>query len=229
MHFMYKITNQINNKVYIGQTVDAVGRWSAHKSKAKVEEPIQYISRAISKYGVENFIFEVIASCRTQEDADETESMLISQYNSRDKQFGYNVKPGGNVAPHSEETKKKMSESMFVQIATKGHPAQGRIVSQETRELMRQIRLENPIEYTEEIRKNMSEAHIGIKDTEETKQKKSESAKEAWADRIDYSRKCEAPGCEVFGKAKYKIIDGVRYCNKHGLRMLRYGRLDNLI
>ena len=74
----------------------------------------------------------------------------------------------------------------------------------------------------------MSEVHIGIKDSEETKQRKSESAKEAWDKRIDYSRKCSAPGCEVSGKAKYKIINGVRYCNKHGLRMLRYGRIDCL-
>jgi hypothetical protein len=40
--------------------------------------------------------------------------------------------------------------------------------------------------------------------------------------------KCSAPGCEISGKAKYKIINGVRYCNKHGLRMLRYNRLDTL-
>lgn len=225
---MYKITNQVNNKVYIGQTIDANGRWSAHKSKAKVEGPVQYISRAIAKYGIENFVFEVIATCQTQEDADEVESTLIFQYDSRNKQFGYNVKPGGNVAPHAEETKQKIRQATIEQIATKGHPAQGREVSQETRDLMRKIRLENPIEYTNEIRQHMSEAHIGIKDSEDTKQKKSESAKEAWDKRIDYSRKCSAPGCDVSGKAKYKIIDGIRYCNKHGLRLLRYNRLDSL-
>jgi len=43
---------------------------------------------------------------------------------------------------------------------------------------------------------------------------------------IDYSRKCEAPGCEVSGKAKYRIINEIRYCSKHALRMLRYNRLD---
>lgn len=223
---MYKITNQVNNKVYIGQTIDVNGRWSAHKSKAKVEGPVQYISRAIAKYGVENFVFEIIATCRTQEDADEIESALIFQYDSRNKQFGYNVKPGGNVAPHAEETKEKIRQATIRQIAERGHPAAGRIVSQETRELQRKIRLENPIEYTEEVRKNMSEAHIGIKDFKETKAKKSESAKEAWDKRIDYSRKCETPGCEASGKIKYKIIDGIRYCNKHGLRKLR--ELDRL-
>ena len=218
----------MNSKVYIGQAVDPSRRWTDHKWNAKQENPIQYISRAMGKYGAENFIFEVIATCRTQEDANEAESILIQQYNSRDKQFGYNIKPGGNNAPHAEETKEKMRQATINQIATKGHPAAGRIVSQETRELQRKIRLENPIEYTDEIRQNMSEAHVGHKDSEETKAKKSESAKEAWEKRIDYSRKCSVPGCEVSGKAKYKIINNIRYCNKHGLRMLRYNRLDVL-
>lgn len=228
MHYLYRITNQLNKKIYIGQTVDARKRWGAHKSKSKTDSPVQYISRAMAKYGIENFIYEIIATCQTQEDADETESFLITQYNSRNKEFGYNVKPGGNVAPHAEETKQKISQATINQIATQGHPAAGREVTQETRDLMRKIRLENPIDYTDEVRKNMSESHIGIKDSEETRAKKAESAKEAWEKRIDYSRKCEAPGCEVSGKAKYKIINNIRYCNKHGLRMLRYNRLDSL-
>jgi group I intron endonuclease len=182
----------------------------------------------MAKHGIENFIFEIIATCKTQEDTDETESILILQYDSRNKEYGYNLMIGGSHGGHSEETKEKMRQATIQQIATKGHPAAGREVTQETRALMRKIRLENPIKYTEEVRKNMSEAHFGIKDSEETKTKKAESAKEAWEKRIDYSRKCEAPGCEVSGKAKYKIINGIRYCNKHGLRMLRYNRLDTL-
>ncbi len=229
MHYMYKITNNINGKVYIGQTMDISKRWGAHKSFARNDDkPRQYIHHAIAKYGSENFIFEAIATCRNQKDADIIEDQLIQQYDSRNKEKGYNLKAGGSHGEHSEETKQKQREATQRQIEEKGHPAAGRIVSQETRDLMRKIRLENPIDYTEEVCKNMSEAHIGIKDSDDTKQKKSESAKEAWDKRIDYSRKCSASGCEVSGKAKYKIIDGIRYCNKHGLRMLRYGRIDSL-
>lgn len=230
MHYLYRITNQLNEKVYIGQTVDAHARWAAHKSKSKTDSPVQYISRAIAKYGVENFTYEVITTCQTQEDANETESILIEQYNSRDKQFGYNIKPGGNTAPHSEETIQKIREATFEQIAEKGHPSLGKIRSDEARANMSaaQQALDRTNMYTEEVRQQMSKSHIGIKDSEETKQKKSESAAKAWEERIDYSRKCGAPGCEVSGKAKYKIINGIRYCNKHGLRMLRYNRLDTL-
>lgn len=246
IHYLYRITNRVNGKIYIGQTVQPEKRWNQHKTSAASDNPKMIISYAIKKYGNEAFDFEVISSCKTWADANETETLLVSQYNSLAPN-GYNGSLGGYNAPKSEawlqamrdwhtslspEKKEARSEmhrqSILKHIATKGHPAAGRIVSQETRNLMRKIRLENPIKYTDEIREHMSAAHLGHQDSEETKQKKSYSAKEAWEKRIDYSRKCEAPGCEVFGKAKYKIIDGIRYCNKHGLRMLRYGRLGSV-
>lgn len=228
MHYLYRITNQLSGKIYIGQSNNPEYRWKQHKYDSQRTEPIQYIHRAIAKYGIANFVFEVIAGCKTQEDVDFTEDQLIEQYESRNKDKGYNLKAGGSHGAHSEETKEKQREATLQQIAEKGHPAAGRIVSEEERELHRKLRLENPLNYTPELRQKMSEAHVGIKDSEETKQRKAESAKEAWEKRIDYSRKCEAPGCEVSGKAKYKIINNIRYCNKHGLRMLRYNRLDTL-
>jgi len=121
---MYRIINIIDGRVYIGQTVNPGRRWSDHKWLAKQKHE-QYIHRAMSKYGVENFEYEVIATCLTSEDANETEKLLIRQYNSRDKEFGYNVAPGGETPwnlglpkelnpltgiPRSEETKKKISE-----------------------------------------------------------------------------------------------------------------------
>jgi len=75
----------------------------------------------------------------------------------------------------------------------------------------------------------MSEAHLGHQDSKETKENKSESAKRVWVQRIDYSEiKCQATNCSITGKAKYKIVDNIRYCNKHGLRMLRHGKLERL-
>lgn len=246
IHYIYKLTNKINGKIYIGQTVQPDKRWTQHKTNAASNSPKMIISYAIKKYGNAAFEFEIIAGCKNWDDANETETLLVAQYNSRVPN-GYNVSFGGFNAPKSPEWIQKMKEyhanltteeraeisakqreATINQIATQGHPAAGREVTQETRELLRKIRLESPIEYTDDVRQNMSAAHIGIKDSEETKARKAESAKEAWEKRIDYSRKCEAPGCEVSGKAKYKIINNIRYCNKHGLRMLRYSRLDTL-
>lgn len=245
--YLYRITCTINNKNYIGQTVDPTSRWRGHRrDSAYPKVPIQF---AINKYGTHNFEFEIIASCKNQDDANELETLLVKQYDSFvSNNKGYNATHGGMNAPKSEawvkamkawhasltpedraEISRQQSEATQRQIAEKGHPAQGRIVTQEEKELHRKARLENPLEYTVELRQRMSEAHIGIKDTEETKNKKSESAKIAWEQRISYDGiKCNAPGCEVSGKAKYKIIEGIRYCNKHGLRLLRYGHLDRI-
>lgn len=229
MHYLYRITNQLSGKVYIGQTNDPDYRWYQHRSYAKGNKHKQYIHRAMSKHGVENFVFDVIAGCKSQEDTDETESLLIVQYDSRNKEKGYNLMVGGSHGGHSEETKQKQREATLKQIETRGHPAQGHVWTNEQRANMSIVQKQVENRFDEEALKKMSESHIGHKDSEETKAKKSEAAKIAWEERIDYSRQCQAPGCTVSGKAKYKIIDGVRYCNMHGLRMLRYGRLETLM
>jgi group I intron endonuclease len=245
---LYRITNTINNKIYIGQAADLSKRWSDHRRAVRLSKPTQVIHHAMIKYGIENFEFDIIASCTNQDDANYTETKLVEQYESHistDK--GYNITLGGMNAPKTEAFKqmmrnwhaslsdeerakrsKQQSEGTLNQIATKGHPAQGTKRTPEQSQNLSRARQEHPVEYTDEIRQRMSEAHLGIQDSEETKQRKSESASQAWEKRIDYSRKCQAPNCEVSGKTKYKIIDGIRYCNKHGLRMLRYNRLDTL-
>lgn len=133
MHYLYSITNQVNNKIYIGQSIDPDKRWKKHLAYSKQENKPQYIHRAMAKYGAAYFILEVIATCRTQEDADCIEIELIKQYDSRNPEKGYNLCRGGeggwlgkhhsgeskekNRQAHlgkksSEETKKKQSESM---------------------------------------------------------------------------------------------------------------------
>ena len=87
---IYKITNKINNKVYIGQSRDIVDRWNAHKyytysSKTKLQN-------AFTKYGISNFTFEVIEECDIK-DLDEKEKYWINYYNSYED--GYNMTLGG--------------------------------------------------------------------------------------------------------------------------------------
>jgi len=131
MHYLYVITNQLNQKKYVGQTIDDKKRWSAHKSFTRQEKPIQYIHRAMAKYGTVNFTYEVIAMCMSPEDANEIEKQLIIQYDSRNPKKGYNVAPGGETpwnlglpkelnpltgVPRSKETKRKISEGSIGKI-----------------------------------------------------------------------------------------------------------------
>lgn len=96
MHYIYVITNRVNNKVYVGQSIKPASRWSTHKSVARLR-PSQPFHFAIRKYGELNFGYELIACTRSQEDADYAEIEIISQFDSRNKLKGYNILPGGQV------------------------------------------------------------------------------------------------------------------------------------
>ena len=86
---IYKVTNKINGKVYIGQSVDIGKRWRQHMA---AKDDI-YFHKAIQKYGVENFEWEVIERCK-KKDLDEREIYWIEYYDSFNK--GYNCTKGGD-------------------------------------------------------------------------------------------------------------------------------------
>lgn len=89
---VYKITNLVNERVYIGQTIQKPQRrWSAHKYNAKQNNPNNmYITKAIMKYGHKNFTFEVIDYAKTAEELNVLEGEYISSFNSLAPN-GYNL------------------------------------------------------------------------------------------------------------------------------------------
>ena len=96
--FIYKISNKINNKIYIGQTIqNPKDRWYRHcqKSHLSKAERNMVIKRAILKYGKDNFQFEIIETIEncTKELLDSREIYWISYYNSY--KSGYNCTKGG--------------------------------------------------------------------------------------------------------------------------------------
>lgn len=82
---IYKITNKINGLSYIGQSVNIAHRWYCHKTSGELT-----IGKAIQKYGVENFIFEVIEECDVL-NLDEREKFWILKLNTLTPN-GYNIK-----------------------------------------------------------------------------------------------------------------------------------------
>ena len=83
MGYIYKIENQINHKVYIGQTIKSLNkRFSQHKNNYTKPYFSQiHLYRAFKKYGIENFSFEKIERVN-DEDLDEREKYWIAYYNS---------------------------------------------------------------------------------------------------------------------------------------------------
>ena len=93
---IYIIKNTINDRVYIGQSVDAEYRWNRHVWDARYENKYgmnkSVLHKAMMKYGVENFYYEVLES--QIENYDEREKYWIDFYNSMIPN-GYNIAPGG--------------------------------------------------------------------------------------------------------------------------------------
>ena len=89
---IYKITNQINGKSYIGQSIHIEQRWEEHLYKSSYSSLIKY---ALYKYGINNFTFEVVEECK-QEELDEREQYWIQYYDSFNN--GYNLTMGGGGA-----------------------------------------------------------------------------------------------------------------------------------
>jgi len=105
---IYKITNLINDKVYIGQTRRSLEiRWKRHKydNKACVA-----LKRAIDKYGYSSFKVEKIDEAQTAESLNALEIYYIEKYACIAPK-GYNLKIGGDSPKVSEETRAKMKKS----------------------------------------------------------------------------------------------------------------------
>lgn len=91
MAFIYKITNLVNNKCYIGKTERTIKeRWEEHLRKRNSLDLPLY--RALNKYGINNFQIEQLEECSSQL-VDERETYWITYYNSCEQ--GYNCTLGG--------------------------------------------------------------------------------------------------------------------------------------
>lgn len=98
--YIYKITNKINGKSYIGQTTNYRRRFREHKKLGYGKEENKYLYNAIKKYGLENFTFEVIENKTSN--YNEKEKYWIKYYHTwvEDPEcWGYNRTPGGDEPP----------------------------------------------------------------------------------------------------------------------------------
>jgi len=122
---IYKIMNIKNGKIYVGQTVSHIlnhkryrpygheGRFRCHISEAFSTKKNQshYLNNAIRKYCITDFVVELIECCEIEK-ANEREIHYIKELNSLFPN-GYNLKNGGIVFTHSDESKKRVSEGVI--------------------------------------------------------------------------------------------------------------------
>ena len=127
---IYKATNILNNKCYIGQTQKTLEiRKQQHLKIAEDNKGFRF-HKALKEYGFENFTWEQIDTAQNFKQLTEKENYWIEYYKSYDPKYGYNVLPGNdnpmnyeNVKQHhdeimrSEEVRTKISNSMKKRIA----------------------------------------------------------------------------------------------------------------
>src|SRR5271165_5090577 len=136
MFYIYKITNLINNKLYIGYTKNLEKRWKQHLhiASTKKKDLYHYIHKSINKYGSNNFIIEQIEECESKQIAIEREKYWIAYFKSTNQSIGYNLTFGGEGSSGlkwTEESKKK--------VRGENNPRFGKPLSNETKEKLSKI------------------------------------------------------------------------------------------
>ena len=120
MHFIYKITNLINGKVYIGSSCSSRGeqsRWLEHKSHSRNPNSSKHkypLYCAMRKYGIENFSYEIIEkNIETLQEREKIERQYILQFNSIDRKYGYNQTLNTNSPLADIKTKEKIATKLY--------------------------------------------------------------------------------------------------------------------
>ena len=179
---IYKITNKVNGKIYIGSSIDIKSRWRKHQSQLRHNKHgNSHLQRAWNKYGEENFTFE------TLEYVQDKYKLILCEQKWFDKEKPYEATIGYNICPtagsslgvkHTDEMKAKVSKAV-----------KGRKLSTEARKNIALAKMgeKNPMygyAYSKEQRKQMSvrttgerNPFYGTKHTKETREKMSKNSK----------------------------------------------------
>jgi group I intron endonuclease len=237
---IYRILNKINGKSYIGQTIKKFEyRKYNHYSDAFKYDKQTAIHRALRKYGMKNFIWDIICECVSADKLNEMESYYIEKYDTFGKN-GYNMTTGGegyvvsdegrenmSIAhtgrprgPMSEETKRKIGKSNT-----------GKLRLEKTKEILRQLYIGKTYEeiHGKEkaiiIKNSISATLMGHETSNETRKKigdahrgkiVSEDAK--MKNRESHLGKCHSDETKLkIGKARKGVKQKLAICPHCGL------------
>lgn len=189
MH-IYKTTNLLNGKIYIGQTSKDLN--TNYLGSGKI------IMKAIKKYGKSNFKREILEECGSKEQMNNREKYWIQHFNSINRNIGYNVSIGGEGGNLGDEVNKKISESL-----------KGKIIVKDTEGNKFSIDKDDERFKSGElvgIRKDVPAPNKGIPMSNEQKEKMKVPKTEAHKEKLSKSKK---------GKCLKPIIclnNGITYC-----------------
>lgn len=187
---VYMITNRINGKRYVGQTVQTLKRrFQQHCRRSKGKRDFSVLKSAIQKYGKENFEIKILSRCDSIEEMNHRESYYIILLKTACPS-GYNMDSGGLNKIPSLESREKMSKAGKGRVLTEEHKTK---ISESQKGVPRK-------KWTSEQKRKASEArklkpHNSGPKTEETKKLMSRLAQIRESDplykekRIEWSKK----------------------------------------
>ena len=224
---VYKISNVLSDRYYIGYSKNIIKRFCVHRCKLKnsCHDNI-FLQRAYNLDGEDKFIYEIIHRCNTEKEAKEIELQYLTDLSIRDKLYNLNYNnSGGDLLtnhPDKESIRDKISKTCAKTIS--------KMSSEERKQKYGKIGEKNGMygkTHTEEARKIFSEVHKGNsyckgkKASEETRQKFSEIAKNRIGEKNPFfgkhhteesKEKIREKRCGIIPtNAKEIIIDDITY------------------
>ena len=189
-NYIYKITNLLNNKIYIGKhSTDNLN--DCYMGSGVV------LRQAIKKYGIENFRKEYLAFCDKEDKLNWFEKFYIKKYDSTNTNIGYNLTYGGDGVIPTEDVRIRIGKAHKGRIS----PMKGRHHSEESRIKISEAR--NGKHYIK-----ISEAKKGKHRSEETKLKISETSKGKMFSKETRRKISEAKKGKPKHKLKWLTPDG---------------------
>ena len=201
---IYKATNKINGKCYIGQTIKSL----YHRKRAHYNAMLYYnyyFYNALKKYGKENFEWSIIEECETRDELNEMEFHYIKQYHSYKLENGYNISFGGSGGDNftNNPNKEIIRQKLIDRWKGGKHPFQGKKLS-------------------DEHKKNISNSRIGLKASDETKRKMSVIRKNMVGSKNPLSKTWKI----IYPNGKEIFIKSLRnFCNNFKKEKLDFGAM----
>lgn len=208
---IYIIENKINDKKYVGSTINFKKRWGQHISALnKNKHNNSYLQKSWRKYGIKNFTFTIIEEVKPN-DLLEREQYYIDKHDVTNRNYGYNLLPtaGNNLGyRHTDESKLKMSNNR-----------KGKKLSEETKKRMKiaATKKDKSIYLNPERIMKLSKANTGKKLSEETKEKMSISQTGRKHSNKTKKKMSESGKGKVFSEETKKKISNALIGNKNGL------------
>lgn len=212
--FIYVIENDVNNKLYVGRTLDLKKRKRTHFSKSSRTWAIK---AAIEKHGAQHFDFVILEGLASEEELNKREVYWIEKLNTL-APFGYNLKQGGKSGFPTEIARERMRAAhqgvslspehrRAIGLASKGHK-----VSAEAREKI-SIASRGRL-HSEETRTKMSRSHTGKHVSLETRLRMSEAhkgkSKGPWSEERKQQRSRDLMGRKVSLATRQKMSESQR-------------------